>query len=129
MDHQTFDRLTRLFGTAASRRTTWRALLTGALLSATTRSAAAQRCPDSKHLCGNQCCPGKCFTGEINKSCTVCCTEPNTICPTAEGAVCCLNDEKVDPCAVVRSTGACPQGANPVGSTCTLGIAGSYRRR
>jgi len=41
MEHQTFDRLTRLFGSTGSRRTAWRALLAGALLGATPRRLAA----------------------------------------------------------------------------------------
>jgi hypothetical protein len=128
MEHQTFDRLTRLIGTAASRRMAWRALLTGALLGATTRSAAA-RCPNRKHLCGGACCPGKCFANEF---CEVCCTKPNIVCPMAGGAVCCFNDGSEDPCTVLRATGECraPVGAaNVSGGECTLGIAGSYRRR
>jgi hypothetical protein len=130
MDHQTFDRLTRLVGTRRSRRTAWQALIAGALLAGTTRRAAAQRCPDSKHRCGNECCPGKCFTGERNPSCKICCTEENKniICPTSEGAVCCSNDG-IDPCAGVREKGVCPKPPEPPDSTCTLGIAGSYRRR
>ena len=131
MDHQTLDRLTRLVGTAASRRTAWRALLAGVLLGATTRSAAAAKCHDRRHFCGSDCCPGKCFTDEV---CEVCCTGRNIICGTAEGTVCCLNEG--DPCAVVRATGACPPTATPVGAvnvssggSCLEGIAGSYRRR
>ena len=62
MDDQTFDRLTRLFGMVGSRRSTWRALLAGALLATTTRSAAAKPCDQGKHaLCGGACCPGRCF--------------------------------------------------------------------
>jgi hypothetical protein len=130
MDRQTFDTVTRLFGTAGSRRTAMRTLLTGALLGVTARSAAAARCPNRKHLCGGACCPGKCFTNEF---CEVCCTERNIVCPTAEGSVCCLNEG--DPCAFVRARGACPPAATPVGAvsasgeSCASGIAGSYRRR
>jgi hypothetical protein len=130
MDHQTFDRLTRLVGTAASRRTAWRALLGGALLGATTRSAAAKPCSNDKHLCGDQCCPGKCFSDRV---CEVCCTGPNIICHAKGGPVCCAN--KGDPCAFVRARGACPLDATPVGAAnvsggpCTLGITGTYRRR
>jgi hypothetical protein len=119
MDHQTFDRLTRLVGTAASRRTAWRALLGGALLGATTRSAAAQLCSNGKHTCGEskECCPGKCFTDEV---CEVCCTDTNIICHTKGGSVCCLNQGR-DPCAVCNK---------PVSrDRCQSGIVGSYRRR
>jgi hypothetical protein len=132
MDQQTFDRLTRLFRTAGSRRTAWRAILGAALFGATTCSAAAQQCPDRKHRCGADCCPGKCFRDELNESCEACCTEKNNniICVTAGGPVCCRKDEKVDPCAVVQATGKCPAPpAGAVGETCTAGIAGSYRRR
>jgi hypothetical protein len=130
MDHQTFDRLTRLVGTAASRRTALRALLAGVLVRATTRSTAAKPCSNDKHLCGDQCCPGKCFTDEV---CEVCCTGPNIICHAKGGPVCCAN--KGDPCAFVRARGACPLDATPVGAAnvsggpCTLGITGTYRRR
>jgi hypothetical protein len=117
MDHQTFDRLTRLFRTAGSRRTAWRALLAGALLGATTRSAAAKPCNKGKHLCGSTCCPGKCFT---NGSCEVCCTGKNIICKTTEGPVCCLNEGR-DPCGVCLTPDS--------SGSCQSGIAGSYRRR
>ena len=122
MDHQTFDHLARLFGTAGSRRTAWRALLAGALLGATTRSATAAQCANGKHTCGasGECCPGKCFT---NRFCDVCCTENNIICHTAGGLVCCLNneDKDTDPCDV----------CNPpeLRYVCQDAIAGSYRRR
>jgi hypothetical protein len=137
MDHQTFDRLTRLVGTAGSRRTAWRAMLGAALLGATTRSTAAQQCPNGKHLCGGECCPGKCFRDVVNESCDVCCevccTEKNhnIICNTAEGAVCCgNNDERVDPCAVLEATGKCPEPSPGAGGDfCSELIAGSYRRR
>jgi hypothetical protein len=61
MEHQTFDRLTRLFGTTGSRRTAWRALLAGALLGATPRRLAAAPttpCTKGKHeLCGGNAVP------------------------------------------------------------------------
>jgi hypothetical protein len=135
MDHQTIDRLARLFATAASRRTTWRAMLGAALFGVTTRSAVAQRCPDSKHLCGGErgeCCPGTCFRDEFNPSCEACCTEKNNniICNTTRGPVCChINEAKVDPCTVVEETGECPVSPEGVGETCVAGISGSYRRR
>ena len=44
MDHQTFDRLTRLFAESGSRRTALRALIAGAFLGAATRSSAAKPC-------------------------------------------------------------------------------------
>ena len=61
MDHHVFDTVTRLFGTAGSRRTAWRALLAGVLLEATRHSAAAAPCRTGKPACGSECCPGKCF--------------------------------------------------------------------
>ena len=102
MDHQTFDRMTRLFRTSGSRRTAWRALLAGALLGATTRRAAAEPCANGKHLCGNTCCPGKCFT---NGPCEVCCTGTNIICHTTGQPVCCLDDGSKDPCSVCLTSG------------------------
>jgi hypothetical protein len=119
MEHQTFDRLTRLVGTAASRRTAWRALLAGALLGATTRSTAAKPCSNGKHTCGEskECCPGKCFTDGF---CEVCCTGNNIICKTREGPVCCFNGG-TDPC------GTC--GTPESGDSCQSGITGTYRRR
>ena len=128
MDHQTFDRMTRLFGTAGSRRTAFRALIAGSLLGATTRGVAAKPCGAGRQLCGNSCCPGKCFR---KGSCEVCCTGRNIICITAGGPVCCLNDGK-DPCAVLQATGECqtPDGVvGESGDLCTESIAGSYRRR
>ena len=118
MDHRTFDRLTHFFAVSQSRRTAWRALLAGALLGATTRSAAAEPCANSKHLCGNTCCPGKCFT---NGSCEVCCAGANIICQTTGQPVCCLNDGSKDPCAACLTPDS--------GGFCREGIAGSYRRR
>jgi hypothetical protein len=119
MDHQTFDRLTRLFGTAASRRTAWRAMLGAALFGATTRSAAAQECPDSKHLCEGECCPGKCFVRCGSEEEVFCCSDPQyVIC----GNRCCFNNpESADPCA------ECPPAR--ASDVCPSAIAGSYRRR
>jgi hypothetical protein len=128
MDHQTFDRLTRLIGTAASRRTAWRALLGAALFGATRRSAAAEQCRNGKPACGNDgCCPGRCFafvsdSGDANLACKLCCTEKNdaVIC----GDTCCKVSEREgeDPCRdCIRPT--------PQGNVCSSGIAGSYRRR
>ena len=93
MDHQTFDRLTRLFGMVGSRRSAWRALLGGALLGATTRSAAAKPCDQGKHplrrrmLSRQVLCAGS-LRGLLHQS--------NIICPTAGGPVCCV-DEKGEP--------------------------------
>ena len=117
MDHQTFDRMTRLFGTAGSRRTAWRALLAGALLGTTTRSASTAPCHDPKHLCAGACCPGKCFR---SGSCEVCCTKENklVIC----GDTCCQDGEREDLCR------PCTPPVKPNGF-CQEGIAGSYRRR
>jgi hypothetical protein len=123
MDHPTFDRLTRLVGTAGSRRTALRAVLAGALLGATTRSAAAKPCGAAAQLCGGQCCPGKCFVRCVDGS-EFCCTGkfPGTqfdliIC----GNQCCVDHGSADPCA------ECPRGGS--GEACLEGIAGSYRRR
>jgi hypothetical protein len=130
MDHQTFDRLTRLVGTAASRRTAWRALLGAALLGATTRSAAAEPCRNDKPACGSGCCPGRCFTfvsdaggsSRPSAACAVCCTEENklVIC----GGTCCQYRERGDPCDPCDlpppPTPDCPSAS---------GLAGSYRRR
>ncbi len=121
MDHHPFDHLTRLFGTAGSRRTAWRALLAGALLRATTRPAAAGPCDTGKNpqcTCGTdtKCPPGKCFVLE-GDVCPLCCAGNNIIC----GATCCLNkgDDPCDSCAL-------PENPNP---QCQSGITGSYRRR
>ena len=139
MDHQTFDRLTRLVGTAASRRTAWRALLGAALLGTTSRSAAAEQCANDKPACGNDgCCPGRCFDfvsdsgGSSGSSdvCKVCCTKENNrvICRGDQGYKCCNAVDKdgtllKDPCQ------SCPL-PSP-GNDCpnVSGIAGSYRRR
>jgi hypothetical protein len=126
MDHQTFDRLTRLVGTAASRRTAWRMLLAGALLGATTRDAAAAQCRNGKPACGSTCCPGKCFGNACGNE--FCCTEsdpitrlPLIIC----GNQCCQDRGRGDPCA------SCTAPSWP--STCdgpgSGAITGSYRRR
>jgi hypothetical protein len=121
MDHQTFDHLSRLIGTGASRRTAVRALLGAALLGATTRRAAAAPCANGKNArctCGTtrNCEPSKCFVkcggGEL------CCTEPDfVIC----GNRCCFNTESADPCA------ECPPAR--ASDVCPSGIAGTYRRR
>jgi hypothetical protein len=138
MDHQTFDRLTRLFGIAGSRRTAWRALIAGALLGTTARSAAATpagedrcdatRCPKTPQgeagfccpgkqqcSCNGTCCPGKtgCFvsTSDENKD-ELCCTRPELI---ICGDQCCRNVGE-DPCTECL-------GPHP-----DL-ISGSYRRR
>ena len=133
MDHQIFDRLTRLVGTAASRRTTWRALLGlaltgGAALRADhpVRSAPARPCdrehPCSEECCGTTCCPGRCFenpTPPTKGEQFYCCMEPtHVICGNPKAAnenerqVCCPNAGR-NPCACARD------GL----------IAGSYRRR
>lgn len=127
MDQQTFDRLTRLFGMAGSRRSAWRALLAGALLGATTRSAAATPCDQGKHaLCGGECCPGRCFTNETCGD-MLCCTGLDfTIC----GHECCrartAGGEKIaSPC----HTGGCVPPRNVCGEDPSGGIPGRYRRR
>src|SRR5829696_4961532 len=125
MDHQTFDRLTRLFGIAGSRRTAWRALLGAALLGATTRVAMADSSTacltGNQELCGRQCCPGKCFVGDVSGLCAICCTgKDRIIC----GDKCCKAlDEKGDPC------GHCVLPDLRGDETCGLLISGSYRRR
>jgi hypothetical protein len=141
MDHQTFDRLTRLFGIAGSRRTAWQALLGAALLGATTRSVAAA--PTSACDAGGQescgiggpCCPGRCFvTCRATDSGT---SEPTTyeefaLCCTGKdliicGKECCLDDGRDDPCerCELPSEPGMPTGAQ----VCIGAIAGSYRRR
>jgi len=137
MDHQTFDRMTRLFGTAGSRRTAWRALLAGALLGATPRRLAAAPttpCTEGKHeLCGvgnalgNACCPGKCFADECTGYELCCTAEHNLIvCQDAESgkAICCQNRGD-DPCRACSRP--IPKDEDP--TLCHEGIAGSYRRR
>lgn len=120
MDHQTFDRMTRLFGTAGSRRTAWHALLGGALLVVTPRSAVAKPCPNVRNArctCGetSDCEPSKCFTDGCGHQ--LCCTgSDRIIC----GNQCCLNKKDEDPCA------RCDRPVRPI---CSEGIAGSYRRR
>jgi hypothetical protein len=108
MEHQTFDRLTRLFGTAASRRSAWRALLASALLGVTTRSVAAEPCDNvrnsnSRCTCGetSTCEPGKCFTHDCGHQ--RCCTAEHklVIC----GNECCMTETErgvpiADPCRV-----------------------------
>src|SRR5829696_1330239 len=131
MDHQTFDHLARLFGTAGSRRTAWRALLAGALLGATTRSAAAGPTAPCKHgkqeLCGDECCPGRCFVvvsdfGDSIDACPICCTKENNL--VICGDTCCVSVDELgnpieDPCRdCIRP-----------GSLCQEGLPGSYRRR
>ena len=129
MERQTFDRLTRLVGTAGSRRTAWRALLGGALLGAGLREAAASpRCDNANTpQCGSgrerACCPGKCFVRCVDGS-EFCCTGKFAdtefdliIC----GNRCCIDHGSADPCA------ECPRGGS--GEACLEGIAGSYRRR
>ena len=125
MDHQTFDRLTRRLAASTSRRTTWRALLGGALCGAGLRgTAAAARCDNDKTpRCAGECCPGKCFVRCVDGS-EFCCTgkDPGTgleliIC----GNRCCLNHGGPDPCA------ECPRGGS--GEACIGAISGSYRRR
>jgi hypothetical protein len=124
MDHRIFDRLTRHFGAPRSRRTALRALLSAALLRATTRPAAAGPCDEGKHdFCvRDQCCPGRCFVIEGN-ACPLCCTGKNIICedPTTGKSTCCLNKGE-DPCD------SCGLPENP-DTSCQTGITGSYRRR
>src|SRR5215204_2332377 len=90
MDHQTFDRMTRLFGTAGSRRTAMRALIAGAFLGATTRGAVAAPCgksPNARCTCGTtrDCDPSKCFTHDCGDQ--LCCTGDWITC----GNECCQN--------------------------------------
>jgi hypothetical protein len=129
MEHQTFDRLTRLVGTAASRRTALGALLAGALLGVTARGAAAAPCANGKQTCGvgKECCPGKCFVS-CDGTREFCCTgtdrstgveRERIIC----GNTCCLDDGSDDPCEAP----GCSRGGP--GQVCLEGIAGSYRRR
>ena len=127
MDHHVFDTVTRLFGTAGTRRTAWRALLAGALLGTTTQRVRAAPCEDGPHpWCGDQCCPGRCFTTDACED-TLCCVGPDfTIC----GDQCCrartADGRKIaSPCnkgGCLPPRSVCPE--DPGG-----GIAGSYRRR
>jgi hypothetical protein len=122
MDHRTFDRLTHLFAVSESRRTAWRALLAATLFGVTTRSAAAKPCNKGKHLCGDTCCPGKCFVNDCGGH-ELCCTgKDRIIC----GNTCCKSvDERgtpiPDPC---RQPCVAPEQI-----LCPSGVAGSYRRR
>jgi len=125
MDHQTFDRLTRLFSATGSRRAAWRALLGAAFLGTTTRSAVAAPCHDRKHYCGDDCCPGKCFA-EVCTGHQLCCTAANRliIC----GNQCCMAVDAsgkpiVDPCTDCTAPPAPPCEDEPEF------ISGSYRRR
>src|SRR5215217_7962683 len=86
MDSHVFDDLTRLVSAPRSRRAAWRALLAGALLGATTRTAMADSstpCANGKNpacMCGQtrDCDPGKCFVDEAG-SCPVCCTKEHDL--------------------------------------------------
>jgi hypothetical protein len=130
MDHRKFDRLTRLFGAPRSRRTALRALLSAALLGATTRTAMATSstpCELGAHeICGGECCPGKCFE-QLAGGCPVCCTEPDfVICvgkTTGEPnkPTCCKNNKREgeDPC----------RDCQPPTPICPGYVGGSYRRR
>jgi hypothetical protein len=137
MDHQTFDRLTRLFSATGSRRAAWRALLAGALLGTAPRSLTAAPttpCTKGQHeVCGlgnelgDACCPGKCFADE----CTgyeLCCTAEHKliICqdPKTGKAICCENTGD-DPCRACSRPTPEDEGRR----LCEEGLPGSYRRR
>ena len=127
MDHQTFDRLTRLFGASGSRRYAGRALLGTALLGATTRMAAAAPCDNGKNprcRCGQNstCPPGKCFRNECNGD-QLCCTGSGLI---ICGNTCCQNvgTDPCDPCLAPGATDVQAAEDDP----CPSGLAGSYRR-
>src|SRR5919112_3897221 len=127
MEHQTFDRLTRRVGTAASRRTAVRTLLAGALLGATTRRAAAAPCitdTSGRCTCGESkvCAPGKCFVRCVDDK-EFCCTGEFIVC----GNTCCLDDGSDDPCKAPGCSRGGPRGG--AGEACLEGITGSYRRR
>jgi hypothetical protein len=142
MDLKTFDRLTRLFHTARSRRAAWHALLGTVLVGAATGNAAAARPACSDQDCqrryGAVCCPGKqgcscdgrcgcrdrCFeraaTAEVPRD-EVCCRGPEwTICIDEVGNdLCCPKRDDTGhrinhPCDACIVAGS---------------IAGSYRRR
>ena len=131
MDHQTFDRLTRLFGASGTRRTAWRALLAAALLGTTTRTAAATPCASGKNprcQCGTDtaCEPGKCFTRCGRE---VCCTGRELI---ICGNTCCQaldarGTPLPDPCT------PCTEPPLPAPSPgqppCSDAVTGTYRRR
>jgi hypothetical protein len=137
MDHQAFDRLTRLVGTATSRRTAWRALLTAVLLGAGLREAAGSaRCDNANTpRCGRgpeaECCPGKCFR-HVETEQELCCTAAHQriICPTAGGQRCChaVGVAGEDPCDCCRDPGA-ESARAATADHCPGLIAGSYRRR
>ena len=125
MDTQTFDRLTRFFGTAGSRRTAWRALLGAALLGATTRGAEATRCANGKPACGTACCPGRCFGNACGNE--FCCTgaDPKTGVPLIICGNRCCQDRGDDPCASCTA----PSWPTSCDGPSPGAIAGSYRRR
>jgi hypothetical protein len=90
MDDQTFDTVPRLFSTAGSHRTAWRALLglglSGAAMGVSERVRAApkrrpgQICEDGRvrngdACCGGECCLGRCFVGDEEE---FCCTQLHT---------------------------------------------------
>jgi hypothetical protein len=138
MDHQTFDRLTRLFSASGSRRTAWRALLGAALLGVTTRAAAAAPATPcekgAQESCGigGPCCPGKCFLicSGLDEY-AFCCSgrDPHTrgeliIC----GNRCCVKAAGNDPCTACEpptNVDQFPKSGRP----CLAAITGSYRRR
>ncbi len=122
MDHHAFDRLTRLCGASGSRRTAWRTLLAATLLGATTRPAAAKPCNNGKHLCGDTCCPGKCF---VNDACRdeLCCTGPERI---ICGNQCCKRVDEAGRKIKAPCSGEC---ISPREDSCPTAITGSYRRR
>jgi len=125
METQTFDRLTRLFGTTGSRRTAWRALLAGALLGGTARGTVAASCRDGKPACGTGCCPGKCFSNTCNEFCCAG-SDPATglkliTCKNA----CCQDNGRGDPCALCTA----PSWPTSCGDPNPGAITGSYRRR
>jgi hypothetical protein len=133
MDQQTFDRLTRLVGTAASRRTTWCALVVLALSGSAAlgadrrvRSAPTRLCdretPCSEECCGTTCCPGRCFEHPdppTKEEQFYCCMEPtHVICGNPKAA----NENERQVC--------CPKGGSTPCACAKEGlIAGSYRRR
>jgi hypothetical protein len=126
MDTQTFDQLTRLFGTAGSRRTACRALLAGVLLGGATRGAVAASCRNGKPACGTACCPGKCFGNACGNA--FCCSgsDPVTGLPLIIcGNACCQDHGRGDPCASCTV----PSWPTSCGGPSPGAITGSYRRR
>jgi hypothetical protein len=144
MDHQTFDRLTRVVAASGSRRTAWRALLGGVLLGATTRGVAAGPCRTEKNpqcRCGDnrKCPPGKCFVLEEGD-----CRDPTSPDCVCRDEVCCSGAEPTSGEELIICGNRCCRATlnrDPIDDPCKNcdpprvppdcpgALAGSYRRR